>query len=72
MEIAWTKVFCIYLRSMKSWFYTVGTVLALNRTAKEGSGLTVYCSQLGRESKVALRSDGEEQPELFMNGHLAA
>lgn len=69
---------------MKSWFYTVGTVLALNRNAKDGDGIVVYCSQLGRESKVALRSDGGEgeegedkegrgagkglQVQLFMNG----
>ncbi|CAK8991696.1 unnamed protein product [Durusdinium trenchii] len=78
------SVFCIFLRSMKSWFYTVGTVLALNRNAKDGDGIVVYCSQLGRESKVALRSDGGEgeegedkegrgagkglQVQLFMNG----
>ena len=69
-------VFCIFLRSMKSWFYTVGTVLSLNHSAKDGDGISVYCSQLGRESKVALRAheDGENgesnesKLELFMNG----
>eukprot|EP00438_Fugacium_kawagutii_P032768 Skav206037 [mRNA] locus=scaffold1314:478998:485912:+ [translate_table: standard] len=60
---------------MKSWFYTVGTVLSLNHSARDGDGISVYCSQLGRESKVSLRAqedgDGESNEsklELFMNG----
>lgn len=68
-------VFCIFLRSMKSWFYTVGTVLSLNHSARDGDGISIYCSQLGRESKVALRSQdpedeesNESKLELFMNG----
>eukprot|EP00931_Biecheleriopsis_adriatica_P066739 TRINITY_DN41027_c0_g1_i1.p1 TRINITY_DN41027_c0_g1~~TRINITY_DN41027_c0_g1_i1.p1 ORF type:complete len:957 (-),score=249.16 TRINITY_DN41027_c0_g1_i1:38-2908(-) len=66
-------VFCIYLRSMKSWFYTVGTVLAFHRTNKPGGDtVTVYCSQLGRESKARLCKASEEELEgsleLFIDG----
>jgi len=50
-------VFCIYLRAQKSWFYTIGTVLAFGKDKKTRSDVvTVYCSQLGRESTVALIS----------------
>ncbi|CAE7244974.1 dis3l2 [Symbiodinium sp. CCMP2592] len=63
-------VFCIYLRSMKSWCYTVGTILAMTRNERDGDSLTVYCSQLGRESKVTLcrASAEEDNVELFRNG----
>jgi len=52
-------VFCIFLRSRKEWFYTVGTVLAFHkdsneRGGKDKSNVTVYCAQLGRESKAFL------------------
>ena len=67
-------VFCIFLRSMKEWFYTVGTVLQLNHSTRDGDGMTIYCSQLGRESKVVFRSQetegdegNENKVELFMN-----
>jgi len=66
-------VFCIYLRSLKAWFYTVGTVLAFHRTNKEGGDtVTVYCAQLGRESKARLCKAHEEELEgsieLFTEG----
>jgi len=68
-------VFCIFLRSLKQWFYTVGTVLQLNHSTRDGDGMSIYCSQLGRESKVAFRSQetegddaNENKVELFMNG----
>eukprot|EP00930_Biecheleria_cincta_P031600 TRINITY_DN21937_c0_g1_i1.p1 TRINITY_DN21937_c0_g1~~TRINITY_DN21937_c0_g1_i1.p1 ORF type:complete len:962 (+),score=212.36 TRINITY_DN21937_c0_g1_i1:49-2934(+) len=55
-------VFCIYLRSRNEWFYTIGTVLQFNPSHKGGPDLiTVYCSQLGRESKARLCKAGEEE-----------
>eukprot|EP00932_Pfiesteria_piscicida_P009900 SRR837773.20723.p2 GENE.SRR837773.20723~~SRR837773.20723.p2 ORF type:complete len:421 (+),score=154.76 SRR837773.20723:116-1264(+) len=72
-------VFCIYLRSLKSWFYTVGTVLAFhqdnssNENSQPNDAITVYCPQLGKESKARLRAgDGGvaalEDLGLFVNG----
>lgn len=66
-------VFCIYLRSRNEWFYTIGTVLQFNPSHKGGPDLiTVYCSQLGRESKARLCKAGEEELdsglELFTAG----
>jgi len=72
-------VFCIFLRSKKSWFYTVGTVLAFHQDAdsnekgKANDAITVYCSQLGKETKAFLRAgDGAvadlEKLGLFCNG----
>lgn len=67
-------VFCIFLRKMKTWFYTVGTVMSFGKDKKTGiASVTVYCSQLGRESKIDIR-EGESGPssleelELFRNG----
>jgi protein SSD1 len=49
-------VFCIFLRAQKAWFYTIGTVLEFkkDKDANEGGNdfASIYCSQLGRESKV--------------------
>lgn len=66
-------VFCIYLRSRNEWFYTIGTVLQFHPSHKGGPDLiTVYCSQLGRESKARLCKAGEEELdaglELFTVG----
>lgn len=51
-------VFCIFLRSRKEWFYTIGTVLGFQRDTNTSGGnnnsVTVYCAQLGRESKAML------------------
>jgi len=61
------SVFCIYLRSRKEWFYTVGTVLGMKEDQKSGKDmLTIYSSQLGREKKVLLCSAAEAKKlELY-------
>merc|ERR1719436_1492595 len=55
-------VFCIYLRSKKEWFYTIGTVLHFNYDKKTGQdSVNVYCAQLGKESRAMLyKRDGNE------------
>lgn len=60
-------VFCIYLRKMQTWFYTIGTVMKFSQERNEGSPcrVTVYCSQLGRESQAILHVDPRERPDLF-------
>ncbi len=63
----------------KSWFYTIGTVLAFhkdkdsNERAQSNDAVTVYCPQLGKESKAFLRAgDGSDAAldklGLFCNG----
>merc|ERR1712190_337616 len=62
-------VFCIFLRSRKEWFYTIGTVLSFQPSGNERDPdqVTIYCSQLGRESKVRLCAEAEiESMELYM------
>jgi VacB/RNase II family 3'-5' exoribonuclease len=64
-------IFCIYLRRMKSWFYTIGTVLSFHKDRNEGGidAVTVYCSQLGKESKCCLCADGDlESMQLITGG----
>lgn len=67
-------VFCIYLRNRREWFYTVGTVLDFKQDMSERGGhdqVTVYCSQLGRESKAKLCSEQERSDTdgaLFKEG----
>jgi len=60
-------VFCIYLRSRKEWFYTVGTVLGMKPDEKSGKDIvTVYSSQLGKEKKIVLLTQQEaNQLELY-------
>jgi len=67
-------IFCIFLRKMKCWFYNVGTVMGFQKDKKTGASIvTVYCSQLGRESKIEIR-EGDAGPsslaklQLFSNG----
>mmetsp|Transcript_26438 Transcript_26438/g.66550 ORF Transcript_26438/g.66550 Transcript_26438/m.66550 type:complete len:981 (-) Transcript_26438:61-3003(-) len=65
-------VFCIFLRARKSWFYTVGTVLAFSQDSNKGDKdtITVYCSQLGKETKALLQAGSAdlEQLGLFQDG----
>jgi len=68
-------VFCIYLRKMESWFYTVGTVMGFQKVKNdEDTGLvTIYCAQLGKESKAVLRIGGAgpvqlDKLKLFSSG----
>mmetsp|Transcript_64835 Transcript_64835/g.154789 ORF Transcript_64835/g.154789 Transcript_64835/m.154789 type:complete len:886 (+) Transcript_64835:94-2751(+) len=65
-------VFCVYLRARKEWFYTVGSVLEIKsgRSQEQGGAdmITVYCSQLGRESRIRLVPAGTPHPELFDDG----
>jgi len=53
-------VFCIFLRSMNTWFYTIGTVLNLSEGKNGGDAVTVYCSTLDKESKIMLCKSIEE------------
>lgn len=64
------SVFCIYLRNRKEWFYTVGTVLGFQQDEKNQGrdSVTVYCSQLGRESKAKLCSVEDNMDALFTKG----
>merc|ERR1712151_565540 len=53
----------------KEWFYTIGTVLSFHpsNNEREPDAVTIYCSQLGRGSKVRLCPAAEiESMELFM------
>jgi len=55
-------VFCVFLRSLKTWFYTVGTVLNLSED-RRGNGsdtVTVYCSLLDKDSKIILCKSTED------------
>eukprot|EP00747_Dinoflagellata_sp_TGD_P023645 gnl/TRDRNA2_/TRDRNA2_129969_c0_seq2.p1 gnl/TRDRNA2_/TRDRNA2_129969_c0~~gnl/TRDRNA2_/TRDRNA2_129969_c0_seq2.p1 ORF type:complete len:977 (-),score=204.78 gnl/TRDRNA2_/TRDRNA2_129969_c0_seq2:114-2996(-) len=64
-------VFCVYLRSRKTWFYTVGTVLGFQEDTNEGGGgvVTMFCSDLGKEKKMRLCSaNGPNKTELFSEG----
>lgn len=60
-------VFCIYLRNRKEWFYTVGTVLNFHKDNSEQGkdSLTVYCSQLGKESSVTFCTTEAGATDLF-------
>jgi len=64
-------IFCIYLRRIKEWFYTIGTVLSFHKDRNEGGidTVTVYCAQLGKESKARLCADGDlESMDLITGG----
>merc|ERR1711959_479007 len=45
-----TAVFCVYLRSRREWFYTVGTILAF-QPHDSGDTVTIYSAQLGKEKR---------------------
>jgi len=61
------SVFCVYLRSRKEWFYTVGTVLGMKEDQKTGKDMvTIFSNQLGKEKKVLLCSSAEAKKlELY-------
>lgn len=68
-------VFCIYLRAKKEWFYTMGTVIGFpgqkdineEESTNGNDAVTVYCAQLGKESKVRLTATSGNV-ELFLDG----
>merc|ERR1740121_1322709 len=70
------SIFCIYLRARKTWFYTVGTVMGFQteKGNKDMGFCTVYCSQLGRESKANFKKEDDagrgpiESLQLFAEG----
>jgi len=65
-------IFCVYLRARKEWCYTTGTVIEIKpgRGQEKGGSdmVTVYCSQLGRESRIALTPAGSPHQELYSEG----
>mmetsp|Transcript_33140 Transcript_33140/g.72234 ORF Transcript_33140/g.72234 Transcript_33140/m.72234 type:complete len:900 (-) Transcript_33140:351-3050(-) len=64
------SVFCVYLRSRKEWFYTIGNVLALEEDRRnQRDKVAVYCSHLGKEKHVLLWNEEDlSKYPLFTEG----